>query len=49
MTKKTKNDVFKCVSCGKKTTREAILKIWTEIPLGNEDLKRYYCGCLGWE
>jgi hypothetical protein len=49
LTEETKLDEFKCGSCGKVTTREAIRKIWNSIPFGNEEEKRYYCGCRGWD
>ena len=48
-TYENKNDVFKCLECGKKTTRENIHKIWKVIPFCDEDKKTYYCGCRGWE
>ena len=48
LTDKNAGDVFKCSMCGKPTTRGEILIRWTSIPFCEEDKKKYYCGCIGW-
>ena len=44
-----KDDVFTCQYCKKKTTRVEIRKIWNQIPFCEEESKKYYCGCMGWD
>lgn len=49
LTEENSRDIFTCEDCKKKTTRGEIRKIWTSIPLCEEESKRYYCGCNGWD
>ena len=48
ISKENENDIFKCDSCKNTATRKEIRKKWLSIPFGNEEKKRYYCGCMGW-
>jgi len=49
LTEENKDDVFTCQDCKKKTTRGEIRKIWSSIPFAEEEGKKYYCGCNGWD
>ena len=49
ITAKNENDIFTCDYCKKTTTRKEIRKIRISIPFCKEELKTYYCGCMGWD
>lgn len=48
LTDDNKNNVFKCTSCKKTTTRGEIRYTWKQIPFCKENSQEYYCGCDGW-
>jgi hypothetical protein len=48
LTENNSNDIFTCNDCKKGKKRSDIKKVWKHIPFAEEEVKKYYCGCNGW-